>query len=150
MALPFPLIWCLVGIGCCGAEVFILSKRSLRYAGLFPGAIAFILALFTWRYGFLADQFQFQLLYWMVLSTTLVIWVRPMLSKSNGYREPLMLEAISLTPILPGQTGRVLYEGTSWAARAESYSEAIAPQQTVYVLEQQGTTLVITALLQSQ
>jgi membrane protein implicated in regulation of membrane protease activity len=51
-------------------------------------------------------------------------------------------EAETLTEILPGKTGRVLYEGNSWNARCD-VGGTIAPQQRVYVVGRKGTTLIV-------
>lgn len=52
-------------------------------------------------------------------------------------------EAVTLTEILPGQAGRVKYEGNSWKARCEDIKIRIPANETVYVLRKQGTTLVV-------
>jgi membrane protein implicated in regulation of membrane protease activity len=52
-------------------------------------------------------------------------------------------EAKTLTGILPGETGRVLYEGNSWQARCADEEIAIAANQKVYVVERRGTTLIV-------
>ncbi|WP_439648944.1 NfeD family protein [Leptolyngbya ohadii] len=44
---------------------------------------------------------------------------------------------------MPGQTGRVIYEGNSWQARCEDEGMTIAPNQRVYVVDRRGTTLIV-------
>ncbi len=140
-------IWLLVGLTLCTLEFILPMKPQLRFAALFPGLLALIIFFFVWRYSFFIDQPQFQILYWMTLSTVAVIWVRPMFFPRTGYREIATTEAVSLTAFQPGELGRVLYEGVSWAARCEPGSGAISPQQTLYVLAQEGNTLIVTPKL---
>lgn len=56
---------------------------------------------------------------------------------------PDATEAKTITEILPGQTGRVKYEGCSWKACCTNKQVAIAPNQKVYVLRREGNTLII-------
>jgi membrane protein implicated in regulation of membrane protease activity len=49
----------------------------------------------------------------------------------------------TLTEILPGQAGRVLYEGNSWRARCDDDKLSLAPGQKVYVVSREGTTLIV-------
>lgn len=53
------------------------------------------------------------------------------------------MEATTLTEIKPGEVGRVLCEGYSWQARSEDQDQAIAPNQKVYVVRREGTTLFV-------
>lgn len=140
-------LWLSLGLSLCTLAFILPLKKEMRYAFLFPGLIALIIFLFIWRYGFFVDQPQFQILYWMALSTVSVIWVRPMFLPRKGYQEIGAAEAVSLIAFQPGEVGRVLYEGVSWPARCEPGSGAIAPQQPLYVLAQEGNTLIVTPKL---
>ncbi len=51
--------------------------------------------------------------------------------------------AEALTEILPGQTGRVMYQGTSWLAKSADAS-IIHPHQHLHVVSKKGTTLIVT------
>ncbi|MEL7354902.1 MAG: NfeD family protein, partial [Cyanobacteria bacterium J06560_5] len=55
-------------------------------------------------------------------------------------------EARTTTEILPGKTGRVIYEGNSWQARCEDDQVAIAPDQEVFVVQRKGNTLIVIPL----
>jgi membrane protein implicated in regulation of membrane protease activity len=81
--------------------------------------------------------------YWMVLSFAGIVWIKPLLSKHKKYKVQEATEAKTLTDILPGETGRVLYEGISWQAYCEQQIEAIAAHQKVYVLRREGNILII-------
>jgi membrane protein implicated in regulation of membrane protease activity len=84
-----------------------------------------------------------QIAYLMGLSTACVIWVRPMLLRKKKFTVLDATEAQTLTDILPGQTGQVLYEGCLWQARSDGYQGAIAPNQRVYVMRREGNTLIV-------
>ena len=52
-------------------------------------------------------------------------------------------EGETLTTILPGKTGRVLYEGNSWRAKCADKNMEIAEKEAVYIVEKQGNTLIV-------
>ena len=52
-------------------------------------------------------------------------------------------EGETLTAILPGQTGRVLYEGNSWRAKCADTEMKVAEKEPVYIVEKKGNTLII-------
>jgi membrane protein implicated in regulation of membrane protease activity len=80
---------------------------------------------------------------WLLLSTTFVFLSRRFLPNSRASKSLDAKEAQTLTEIPAGQTGRVLYEGNSWRARCEDEAEALAPNQKVYVVRREGTTLIV-------
>ena len=53
------------------------------------------------------------------------------------------MEAKAVGGIPAGTTGRVLYEGNSWQAKCVDEARDIAPNETVYVLEKKGNTLIV-------
>ena len=83
------------------------------------------------------------IVYWMAISLAGVVWIRPLFSKKKQYKLAEATEAKTLTVILPGETGRVLYEGVSWLAYCEQQQDPIAPNQKVYVLRREGNILII-------
>lgn len=85
-----------------------------------------------------------QIALWLVLSTTAVIASRRFLTPRTSKRTLSDdSEAETLTAIAAGKTGRVLYEGNSWRARCADETVAIQPNETVYVVRQEGTTLYV-------
>jgi membrane protein implicated in regulation of membrane protease activity len=81
---------------------------------------------------------------WLLLSTTLTILSRRFLQPRR--RKSLIQDAAigeTLTEILPGQVGRVLYEGNSWRAKCDDHKITLPSQQTVYVVRREGTTLIV-------
>ena len=79
----------------------------------------------------------------MGLSIVSVIWLRPMFLKNKKVIVRDATEAKTITEILAGKTGKVLYEGTIWQARCNDKSIDIASEQTVYVLSREGNTLIV-------
>ena len=138
------LFWFSGGVLLCLIELFLPKSWAKQYklVPLIMGVSSLVVALFVWRYDFLEDA-RLQIAYLMGLSTACVIWVRPMLLRKKKFTVLDATEAQTLTDILPGQTGQVLYEGCLWQARTEGYQGAIAPNQRVYVMRREGNTLIV-------
>lgn len=138
------LFWLGGGVILCSIEFFLPKTWGKKYKliALTMGLNSLIVAVFIWRYDVLQDA-RFQIVYWMGLSIASVIWIRPMIVKRKKFTVPDATEARTLTEILPGQTGQVLYEGCFWQARCDEYQDAISPNQTVYVLRREGNTLIV-------
>jgi len=138
------LFWFSGGVFLCLIELFLPKSWAKQYklVPLIMGVSSLVVALFVWRYDFLEDA-RLQIAYLMGLSTACVIWVRPMLLRKKKFTVLDATEAQTLTEILPGQTGQVLYEGCLWQARTEGYQGAIAPNQRVYVMRREGNTLIV-------
>ena len=85
-----------------------------------------------------------QIALWLVFSTTAVITSRKFFTPRSTKRvlsdDP---EAETLTAIAAGKTGRVLYEGNSWRAKCADETLDIQPNEIVYVVRQEGTTLYV-------
>ncbi|MGQ9864949.1 MAG: NfeD family protein [Pseudanabaenaceae cyanobacterium] len=79
---------------------------------------------------------------WLSSSLGFALWSRRWVPKDSPQLRDAE-EAIALTEIPVGGMGRVRYEGSSWRARCADPNLAIAPQQKVYVVERQGTVLVV-------
>jgi membrane protein implicated in regulation of membrane protease activity len=104
------------------------------------GLSAFVVALVALM---LPTVLSVQVLLWLLLSTSLVVLSRRFLPHPTVSKKLDAMEAQTVTEIPPGHTGRVLYEGNSWQARCEDEEMAIAPNQKVYVVRRQGTTLIV-------
>jgi membrane protein implicated in regulation of membrane protease activity len=91
----------------------------------------------------LLPHFGLQVLLWMVVSLVSVFLVRRYLPRKVPQILQESVEATTLTAIAPGEKGRVLYEGSPWAARCEDTEAAIAPQTKVIVVGREGTTLLV-------
>ncbi|HEY9609561.1 NfeD family protein [Allocoleopsis sp.] len=149
-----PWFWLTAGVILCTSELFIhkIQANKYRLIALIMGVNALIVSLILWQFTTIMDldwqyimyeDFQLHIMFWMGLSLTSVIWVRPMFIKRKTYRIQETTEAMTLSEILPGQTGRVLYEGCSWQGRCENYQSEIASNQKVYVLRREGNTLIV-------
>lgn len=133
MPLSPTLIWLLAGAGLCLAELVLPTA----FVAFMLGISALMVAAVA---GFI--PFNLQVALWMVLSLVLVVASRRLVRQRAAFKLD-DTEAETLTEIPAGKSGRVLYEGNSWAARCEDQHQAIAPQEKVYVVARQGTTLIV-------
>lgn len=135
MPLNPTVIWLLAGVIFCGIELIVPTA----FVATVMGISAFIVALIS----LVLPQLSLQIFLWMVCSLVLVVLVQRFMPKKPAATIADDTEAQTLTEILPGQTGRVLYEGSSWQARCGDEGMAIAAQQKVYVMGRKGTTLIV-------
>lgn len=134
MSLGTPIFWLIAGIILCMME-FVLPTAFVE---LTMGISAIIVAILA----SLVPNFAVQVTLWFALSIILTLLLRRLPHKPHS-RIADSQEAQTLTEILPGQAGRVLYEGNSWQARCEDEALTIAPNQKVYVTARRGTTLIV-------
>ncbi len=130
------MLWLLAGSMLCLLELFLPTAFVAFLMGISALAIAFVALIAPTALGV-------QVVLWLLLSTTLVFLSRRFLPDARASKTLDAKEAQTLTEIPAGQTGRVLYEGNSWRARCEDEAEAIAPNQKVYVVRREGTTLIV-------
>ena len=129
------LLWLLFGAGLCLVE-FVLPTA---YTAVIMGVAAMIVALVTP----LMPSPILQVILWLLLSVALFFLFRRLTPKRKTSAIRDAVEAQAISEILPGQTGRVLYEGNSWRARCSDETKAIAPNEKVYVIGREGTTLIV-------
>jgi membrane protein implicated in regulation of membrane protease activity len=131
------LSWFMVGLLLICLELFVPLPTLLVAGALGVGAVcvAGVLAL---AYVHTAIQ----MLIWISASALFIWYSRRFVPKGSWQIKDAEF-GLTLTEILPGQTGRVKYEGNSWKAKCENPKTAIAADQKVYVLRRQGTTLVV-------
>jgi membrane protein implicated in regulation of membrane protease activity len=125
-------IWLLTGFTLILVEFFLPTAFIAFVMGvsaLIVAALSTVLSL------------NLQIALWVVLSIALVMVSRRFISRRAALKLDAT-EAQTLTEILPGETGRVLYEGNSWNACSETEG-TIAPNQRVYVVGRKGTTLIV-------
>ena len=130
------MLWLLAGSILCLLELLVPTA----FVAFTMGLSAFIVALVALM---LPTVLSVQVLLWLLLSTSLVVLSRRFLPHPTVSKKLDAMEAQTVTEIPPGHTGRVLYEGNSWQARCEDEEMAIAPNQKVYVVRRQGTTLIV-------
>lgn len=134
MAFSSMVIWLLIGIALCLAEVILPTAFIACVMGISALIVAAVSPLIP---------FNFQIVLWMVLSGVLVWASRRFVRSPKAAKKLDATDAETLTEIPAGKTGRVLYEGNSWAARCEDEALTIEPHQKVYVVGRQGTTLIV-------
>ncbi|MBD2124097.1 NfeD family protein [Trichocoleus sp. FACHB-262] len=135
--MPFgpTVIWLLAGVGFCLVELLLPTA----FVASMMGVSAFIVALIS----LVLPQLSWQIILWMAISVALVVLVQRWVPKQKASAIADATEAETLTEILPGKTGRVLYEGNSWQAQCDDETLAIAPQQKVCVVGRKSTTLLV-------
>ncbi|WP_416672041.1 NfeD family protein [Egbenema bharatensis] len=135
MVLGTPLFWLVAGLILCVME-FTLPTAFIE---LTMGISAIIVAGFALA----VPSFGAQVALWLVLSVVLSFLLRRLFPYKQARQIEDSKEAETLTEIPAGQTGRVRYEGNSWQARCDDEQLTIAPDQKVYVVRRQGTTLIV-------
>ena len=133
MALSPTLIWLLVGAILCFVEFVVPTA----FTAFVMGISALVVAAAS-----IIIPLGLQIVLWMGLSLALTFYSRRLVQQKKT-RKLDATEAQTLTEILPGKSGRVRYEGNSWAARCEDHTLTIAPNQKVYVVSRKGTTLSV-------
>jgi membrane protein implicated in regulation of membrane protease activity len=130
-------IWFGLGIALCVAELIFPTA----FVELMMGFSALIVALIALV---VPGNYLVQALLWLVISVVLVWLSRRFIPKPRSHRIlQESVEAKTLTAILPGEKGRVIYDGNSWQARCEDAQLEIAADERVYVVRREGTTLVV-------
>ncbi|HEY9695173.1 MAG TPA: NfeD family protein [Oculatellaceae cyanobacterium] len=129
------VFWLVVGALLCLLEFAVPTAFTAFMMGISALLVALIARL-------LPSQIALQVGIWLGLSVGFVVLTHRLMPKRKISSISDATEAETLTEIVPGQPGRVLYEGGSWRAICED-SSAIAPGQKVYVVGRQGTTLVV-------
>ena len=131
------LIWLIAGIILCLMEVLLPTA----FVQFLMGISALVVALLSYL-GL--SSVWLQAVLWLLLSTVLVVFSRRFFqppTRKSKISDPVIGETI--TEILPGQAGRVLYEGNSWRARCDDDNLNLAPGQKVYIVSREGTTLIV-------
>ena len=132
------LIWLLVGLALCAFETVVPTSFISLVMGLSALAVAPTTSI-------LSGGMQVAL--WTVLSLLLFALSRTFVKAIPPARSFDAVLGETLTEILPGETGRVYYEGQSWLAQCNDPTITIALQQPVRILDRQGTMLIITDLI---
>lgn len=133
MSLTPTMVWLLAGVALCLIE-FVLPTAFVAFV---MGLSALIVAVVS-----TVLPLNAQIILWMALSAVMVLGSRRFINRKADLKLDAT-EAETLTEILPGKLGRVLYEGNSWSARCDTFDGTIAPHQKVYVVGRKGTTLIV-------
>jgi membrane protein implicated in regulation of membrane protease activity len=132
-----PSLWLIAGS--------ILCLLELVFPTAFIEFMMGIAAILTAIAALVIPQLSLQVIIWLVISTLLVILSRRWVNRlqSSKHRVVDDREGETLTEIMPGEAGRVLFEGNSWRAKCADDHIAIAPHQKVYIVSRQGNTLYV-------
>ena len=130
------VFWLVAGCVLCLIEVAVPTAFTAFLMGISAFLVAVVALL-------LPLPMALQVALWMGFSIAFVFLSHRLMPKRKAMAIQDATEAQTLTEILPGQTGRVLYEGNSWRATGEELTHAIAPNQKVYVVGRRGTTLIV-------
>jgi membrane protein implicated in regulation of membrane protease activity len=133
----YTLIWLLAGAVLCFMELFLPSA----FVAFMMGISAFVVALLS-VVGL--GNVWLQVVTWLLLCVALVVLSRRFLQprqRKSKLRDAVTAETLTEIPV--GKTGRVLYEGNSWQARCDDDKLGIAPNERVYVVRREGTTLIV-------
>lgn len=128
-------IWLVVGTVLCVMELILPTA----FVESTLGVSAFLVAMVA----LVVPSLTIQVVLWVLLSIIFILLLRRFAPQRTPYLLQSSTEARTLTPILPGETGRVLYEGNSWQARCEDDSATIAENQRVMVTQRRGNTLYV-------
>ncbi len=128
--------WIALGLALCVLELIFPTAFVEMVMGLSALATGFVSLL-------IPNLLSWQIALWMGLSLVSIFVVR----RFMPHKVPRILqdsqEATTLTAIAPGEKGRVLYEGSPWAATCADPTVEIAPNIKVMVVGREGTTLVV-------
>jgi membrane protein implicated in regulation of membrane protease activity len=137
------LLWLMAGSCLCLTEAFFPTAFVALILGISAIAVA---GLAIW-----IPSFGIQVTAWLLLATLLIIGSRRFVPKRNrSIHLQDAIEGETLTEILPGKVGRVLYEGNSWRAECQDQTLTLAPCQKVYVVGRNGNTLIVYPFLDTE
>ena len=135
MLLKSTIFWLFAGAILCFLELFVPTA----FAEFMMGLSAFLVALMS----LFIPSVNLQVALWMIFSVASTFAFRRLLPRRTVTTIADAKEAETLTEILPGQPGRVLYEGNSWRAKCDDLDCMIAAQEKVIVVRREGNTLFV-------
>ncbi|HEY9825962.1 MAG TPA: NfeD family protein [Stenomitos sp.] len=127
--------WVGLGLALCLLELIFPTAFVELMMGLSAIVVAFM--------SLLIPSFGLQIFIWMLLSLAGVFGIRHFLPRKTAKILQAPDEGETLTAIAPDGRGRVQFEGSPWAARCADPSVAIAAGCKVWIVDREGTTLVV-------
>jgi membrane protein implicated in regulation of membrane protease activity len=127
--------WLILGTLLCLMELFIPTAFVESTLGISAFIVAIVALVAPW--------FSLQIVLWMILSLIFIFLLRRFVPKRTPNVLQDSTEARTITAILPGEPGRVLYEGNSWQARCDDEDITIPANQPVVVVSRKGNTLYV-------
>ncbi len=135
MLLNPTILWLLAGAILCFLELLVPTA----FVEFMMGLSAFVVA----GVSLLIPSVSLQVALWMIFSVASIVAFRRLLPHRTVATIADAKEAETLTEILPGQPGRVLYEGNSWRAQCDDRDSMIPAQEKVIVVRREGNTLFV-------
>ena len=133
------LVWLIAGIFLCAAELVLPTTFIVFNMGLAAILVAIASTILPFPNLLIA--------LWVLFSLSGVMLSRRFLiGKPTAKDLGDDREGETLTTIMPGQTGRVLYEGNSWRAKCADENAKIGEREAVYIVEKKGNTLIVLPL----
>lgn len=129
-------LWLIIGTALCLVELVVPTAFTAVCMGM-SALLVSLLAVVV------PSWFGLQVAIWMFLSCGLVAIGYRTNKKRTSRKIQDSTEAEALTAMMPNQTGRVLYEGTSWRAKCADGVESIEPHQKLHVVDREGTMLIV-------
>jgi membrane protein implicated in regulation of membrane protease activity len=129
-------LWLIVGVGLCLLELFVPTA----FTAVCMGASALLVSLLALA---LPSAFGLQIFVWLLGSGGLAAIGYRLNKQRTASTIRSATEAEALTAMMPNETGRVLYEGSSWRARCAEGAEPVAPQDKLYVVGREGNLLIV-------
>ena len=129
------ILWLLAGAILCFLELLVPSA----FVEFMMGLSAFVVA----GVSLLIPSTSIQVALWMIFSVGSIFAFRRLLPHHTVATIADAKEAETLTEILPGQPGRVIYEGNSWRAKCDDEHSTIAAREKVIVVRREGNTLFV-------
>ena len=128
--------WVIAGTILCMME-FVFPTA---FTSFMMGIAAFLVAIASLFF----PQFTLLTILWLIFATGLTILSRKLFTpKRKVSITGDDSNAVAISGIPAGATGRVLYEGNSWQAKCADETEDIAPNESVYIVRKQGNTLIV-------
>jgi membrane protein implicated in regulation of membrane protease activity len=129
-------LWLIFGAGLCLLELFVPTA----FTAVCMGVSALLVSLLALT---LPSAFGLQIFVWLLGSCGLAAIGYRLNKQRTSSTIRSATEAEALTSMMPNETGRVLYEGSSWRARCAEGSEPVAPQDKLYVVGREGNLLIV-------
>lgn len=132
--------WFIAGAILCGMEVVFPTA----FTAFMMGVAALVVGMGLTILGPILFPTPLQGIAWILLSGILISgsrrWLKVRKTQANRGDDE---EGETLTAIEPGAVGRVLFEGNSWRARCADRQLTIPIHTAVYILDREGTTLIV-------
>lgn len=129
-------LWLIVSAGLCLLELMVPTAFTAVCMGV-SALLVSLLALV------LPSSLGLQISIWILGSCGFVALGYQLDKERISSKIQASTEAEALTAIVSNQTGRVLYEGSSWRAKCVEGTQPIEPQTKLYVVGREGNLLVV-------